>query len=271
MPAAARSRRLLLILLAAVLLGAAAVTAAVTTRDGEGAGRPAAPAAAPVAIEQPGPVLLVPGYGGDTAVLEPLAERLRGAGRDVTVLDLAGNGTGDLRASAEVLEAAASAALARTGAASVDVVGYSAGGLVARLWIADGHADVARRVLTLGSPHHGTELARLGARYAPDRCLEGCRQMLPDSEVLSVLNTDETPDGVDWVSVWTVQDRVVTPAESARLEGALNLPVQSVCADRPITHGQLPGDPVVQAIVTAELEVGEPVVLTPADCARLGG
>jgi hypothetical protein len=71
------------------------------------------------------------------------------------------------------------------------------------------------------------------------------------------------------VSVWTTADRTVTPPESARLDGALDLPVQSVCADSRVDHGQLPADPVVQGIVLAELAAGPPVELTAADCTRL--
>jgi triacylglycerol esterase/lipase EstA (alpha/beta hydrolase family) len=228
--------------------------------------------AGPVAQEKPGPVLLVPGYGGDTGSLQSLADVLTAAGRDVTVVALPGDGTGDLNASADALGAAVDAARARTGEPTVDVVGYSAGGLVARLWVADGHADVVRRVLTLGSPHHGTSLADLAGDVAPGSCPVGCQQMASDSDLLAGLNRgDETPSGPTWVSVWTTRDETVTPPESARLAGALNLPVQSVCAGARVGHGDLPRDPLVQQIVLAELAAGDPVRLGPADCAGLSG
>ncbi|MBA3279558.1 MAG: hypothetical protein H0U22_12775 [Geodermatophilaceae bacterium] len=90
--------------------------------------RAAVPSAA-VRQDQPGPVLMVPGLGGSTGGLDVLARRLEAGGRDVTVISLPGDGTGDLQAQA--LDQAVDAALARTGAASV-VVGYSAGGIVTR-------------------------------------------------------------------------------------------------------------------------------------------
>jgi triacylglycerol lipase len=230
------------------------------------------PAVAPVSQDRPGPVLLVPGYGGSTASLQALADRLIGSGRDATVVSLPGTGTGDLADAAGALGKAVDAALARTGAESVDVVGYSAGGVAARLWVADGGADVARRVVTLGSPHHGTSLADLAGDLAAGQCPLGCIQLGVDSDLLSRLNAgDETPDGPTWVSIWTTQDRTVTPPDSARLEGALNLPVQSVCARARIGHGDLPRDPLVQAMVLAQLAPGEPVPLDADDCARLGG
>ena len=150
----------------------------------------------PVAQDAQPPVLLVPGYGGATGDLEPLAAALRAQGREATIVHLAGDGTGDLNVQAGVLQAAVRTAL-RAGARSVDIVGYSAGGVTARLWLRayDG-GSVARRIVTLGSPQHGTDLASLASDIAPDSCPAACRQLVTDSDLVRSLNSgDETPAG----------------------------------------------------------------------------
>jgi triacylglycerol lipase len=258
----APARRRLVVAVLAVLAAAAVVVGVVTV---VGAGAPA-PADQAVA----GPVVLVPGYGGSTGSLQSLADALRSAGRDATVVALPGDGTGDLRVAAEALGTTVAAVRDRTGAPTVDVVGYSAGGVVARVWVADGGAEAVRRVLTLGSPHHGTTLVELAGSVVSAPCPEACRQLAPGSDLIRRLNAgDETPSGPSWVSIWTTQDRTVTPPESARLDGAVNLPVQSVCADAVVSHGDLPRAPVVQAMVLAELGAGVPPELKGADCSRL--
>lgn len=215
----------------------------------------------PVAQDDPGPILLVPGYGGSTSSLQVLQAALQKSGRDATVVELAGDGTGDLREQARVLDTAAHAALGRSGATSVDIVGYSAGGVVARLWVRDfGGGDLARRVVTLGSPHHGTDLAGLAGDLTPDTCPVACRQLVRDSDLLRALNAgDETPVGPLWVSIWTTDDQTVVPADSASIEGALDFSVQSICSSAHIEHGDLPRDPVVIAMTTLELGSGTPV------------
>ncbi len=225
-----------------------------------------------VAVPQnrPGPVLLVPGYGGSTNSLTKLADVLRSHGRTAEVVSLPGNGTGDLKTQARALDAAVKAILARTGAASVDVVGYSAGGVTARLWLRDdGGAALTRRLVTLGSPQHGTELAAAGSSL-PGSCPVACQQLDPDSALLRDLNAgDETPNGPQYVSVWTTADQVVVPPDSARLDGATGFSVQSVCASSQVSHSGLPTDPLVTAIVVAELDGPTTTTLTAADCSRL--
>lgn len=250
-------RRLLLQALA--LLAVIALAGAVLARVLDTAPLPGRAAQQDV----PGPVLLVPGYGGSTGALEVLAAALRGAGRDAQVVPLPGDGRGDLRESAAALERAADQALA-AGAPSVDVVGYSAGGVTARLYVRDNPADV-RRVVTLGSPHHGTKLAALGVALAPGQCPTACQQLAPGSDLLDGLNgDDETPDGPQWLSVWTTQDETVTPPESARLDGAVNVALQDVCPGLQVTHAQLPTGPVVRSLVLQALSAAD--VATPAGC-----
>ena len=257
-------RRLVLVLVGLVVVAvvAGAVTFAV--------GRLNRSATVAVAQNRPGPVLLVPGYGGSTNSLTKLADVLRGHGRTAEVVGLPGNGTGDLKAQARAVAAAAKAILARTGAASVDVVGYSAGGVTARLWLRDdGGTAFARRVITLGSPQHGTDLAALGSGL-PGSCPVACQQLDPDSTLLRDLNAgDETPNGPQYVSVWTTADQVVVPPDSARIDGAIGFSVQSVCATSRVSHTDLPTDPLVTAIVVAELDGATTSTLTAADCSRL--
>jgi triacylglycerol lipase len=258
-----------MVVAAAVVL-VVVVAAFVAVRALVGSAEAAQPAPAATARQRPGPVLLLPGYGGSTASLERLAARIRSAtGRDVRVVRTVGNGTGDLTEQARALETTVRGLLA-TGAPSVDVVGYSAGGVVARIW-ADrfGGAGQARRIVTLGSPHHGTEVASLASQLAPDECPTACLQLAPDSELLLGLPVGAIP-GPRWVSVWTRQDDVVTPPSSGRLEGAVDVELQAVCPSDRVNHGGLPDDRLVAGIVVRALA---PTPLTapprPSQCKEL--
>jgi hypothetical protein len=251
---------------AAAVLVLALLGTAVAVLVGRGGGTDT-PAARRVGVPQdkPGPVLLVPGYGGGTTSLDQLAATLRAAGRTAIVVHLPGGGTGDLRVQARAVGDAARSALAG-GAPSVDVIGYSAGGVVVRIWIRDdGGAKVARRVVTLGSPHHGTDVAALAVAVVGSACPTACRQLAPGSALLLRLNAgDETPAGPLWESIWTTGDELVTPADSARLAGAVDVVVQDVCPGRQVGHGQLPTDPAVQQLVLAALGTAPPH--RPAGC-----
>jgi triacylglycerol lipase len=211
---------------------------------------------------RPGPVVLVPGYGGGQSALSVLAGRIRATGRSATVVSLTADGTGDLAEQAVTLAAAVTRALAN-GAPSIDVVAYSAGGVVALLWVQRyGGVHVARRVVTLGSPLHGARLAATGTALVPGACPIACQQLAPGSALLTELDRAPLPPRLPWLSVWTQDDETVTPPDSARLSGAVNVPVQSVCPAAHPGHGDLPTDPVVTGLVLRAL--GAAPLSTPA-------
>lgn len=209
------------------------------------------------AQDKPGPVILIPGYGGSQTALDVLASRLRAQGKTATVLALPGGGTGDLQAQADTLAKSVKEAI-DGGAPSVDLVGYSAGGVVARLYVAE-HGDLGyvRRVVSLGSPFHGTTLAEAAATLVPGLCPEACHQLEPGSPLLKKIDSATfAGTGVQWLSLWTTDDEVVIPPDSARLTGAVNSSLQAVCADAQVAHGQLPTDPLVVGLVLSSFGKG---------------
>ncbi len=256
-------RRRLLVL--GCVLGTAALAAfgIVTLTGGDG---DVARADRPVPRQaEAGPVVLVPGYGGEARTLDVLAAQIRATGRPVSVVRLPAAGTGDLHEQAAVVDEYVSDAL-RDGAPSVDLIGYSAGGIVARLWSQehDG-AHKARRIITIGSPHHGTTLAAAGAAALPGACPTACQQLVPGSHLLAGLVTPVVHPPA-WLSLWTVQDQTVTPPDSARLEGAISLSVQSVCPALKVEHSQLPANPAVVRMVVAAIAPGPLTPPTSAAC-----
>lgn len=218
-----------------------------------------------------GPVVLVPGYGGRTASLDVLAEELRAAGRTAVVVRAVGDGTGDLREQAAALGDVVDELLASSDAPSVDVLGYSAGGVVVRWWAQEGGGVAqARRIVTLGSPHHGTDAASLANAVFGAGCPEACQQLRPDSDLLTRLNADdETAPGPRWTSIWTESDEVVTPPSSGALEGATDVALQEVCPGIVVGHGDLPRDPLVTALVLEAFGSGAVPATDGSDCARL--
>jgi triacylglycerol lipase len=254
-------RRGLLALLAVCVLAGLLVAG---VRVVQSAGAAVDPAARP-AQDVPGPVLLVPGYGGSQASLASLAQRIRATGRSAEVLALNGDGTGDLSAQVDVLDAAVDTAL-RAGAPSVDVVGYSAGGVVAGLWVArDDGAAKARRIVTLGAPLAGTRLASAGSVSLPSACPVACRQLSPGSAELTELARANVGARVPWLSIWTTDDQTVTPPDSARLAGAVNVPLQGLCPGARVDHGGLPRDPAVAGLVLNAITAAP--LRSPGGCA----
>lgn len=103
-----------------------------------------------------------------------------------------------------------------TGARRILLVCHSMGGLVARAYlIHQPDPDAVVKVVTLGTPHHGTVLARFGRGV-------DARQMRRRSPWLEQLNTS-AGSGVPITSIYTLHDNIVVPPDSAHLPRARNI------------------------------------------------
>jgi triacylglycerol lipase len=248
------------VLLGGLALAVAVIAAVAGVRLSRGQPEPVA--------GRPGVVLLVPGYGGGTTSLDELAARIRSTGRTATVVQLAGNGTGDLTVQARVLAGYVNRAIGG-GSGPVTVIGYSAGGVVAWLWDVDyGGAAQAGMIITLGSPLHGARIAAVGTGYDPAECPVACQQLAPGSALLTGLARSAQPRP-PWLSLWSTDDQTVQPPDSARLPGAVNVPLQSVCPGVDIQHDQLPTAPLVVGIVLRTLAAGHVSAPAQGGCANL--
>lgn len=148
------------------------------------------------------PVLLLHGYLGTGAAWAPLVRRLHEEGFvNVFALryDSLSAGVPELAA---VLADAARTAMARTGYAGVHLVGHSLGGLVARYAVQRLGLDrVTRSVVTIGTPHRGSRLARLGVGPA-------VAQLRPGSVLLRQLPPLTETGHVRWAVIYASADIV---------------------------------------------------------------
>jgi triacylglycerol lipase len=202
-----------------------------------------------------GPVLLVPGYGGGTQPLEPMASTLRAQGVAYEFIGI-DDGTADLNVYAQRVITRAQQLVAN-GAPSVDIVGFSAGGVIARIAGTDPVGrPLIRRIATIGSPHAGTTVAALGALFG--QCPPACEQLDPDSALLNQLPPASSSDR--YLTVWSRSDDVIRPPESSELENASGLVVQDLC-NRTVGHNAVMSDPVTLIAVPAYL-AGSPLPTT---------
>lgn len=97
----------------------------------------------------------------------------------------------------------------------IDVLGFSMGGLIARIWIQLlGGAARTRRFISVASPHRGSLVAVPWPRFL----LAGIADMKPGSELLRRLDADLTPlQQIDCTSFYIASDLMVVPGWRAVL------------------------------------------------------
>lgn len=224
-----------------VLAAVGAVLALTVGATPAGAATDSATGGGVVAQATPDPVVIVNGTLSPQFVTEPLAVRLRADGYTVRTFVLTNLGTGDIRDTARDLATFVAQVRAETGAARVDLIGHSQGGLVERQFVkTEGGADQVDSLIMLGSPNHGTSVASLVEMFAGGDCLGfvACQQMATNSPYIQALNAgDDTIGNVRYTSIFTRYDELATPYDTARLgDGAANIFVQGQCPLRFVGH-----------------------------------
>lgn len=162
-------------------------------------------------------VVLIHGFVCNRALWTPLMQRLRREGVPFVAVSLEPV-FGGIDQYVPIIEAAVRRIEAGTGEAPV-LLCHSMGGLAARAWLranaqAGGSDERVQRVITIGSPHHGTWLARWG--LAPNT-----QQMRQGNPWLAELAAGESASRhARFTCFYGHCDNIVFPASTALLPGA---------------------------------------------------
>lgn len=200
--------------------------------------------------QHPNPVVLVHGTFENMAknwsVLSP---QLANAGYCVFALNYGNDATGPIEDSAQQLANFVDAVRGATGAAKVDLVGHSQGGMMPRYYLKflGGAAKVHDLIGIVPSNHGTTTPLAQPAGYAD---CPACTEQIAGSSFLQKLNAGgDTLAGPYYTVVSTKYDEVVTPYTSAFLSGptqqVANITLQDKCPTDTFEHDQSPNDPVV--------------------------
>lgn len=176
------------------------------------------------------PILLVHGIVDNHSIFTRLDHTLRSRGFATVAAHDYGLLTADVPQAAAALGATIAGLARATGHDRVHVVGHSLGGLLARWFVQKQGGDaLVDTLVTLGTPHGGTELARL-APLVP--LLPMARQLGPTSEVVRSLAEPAPGCRTRFVAYASDIDHLVVPSRNARVEhpdlDATNVTVRGV-------------------------------------------
>ncbi len=179
-------------------------------------------------------VVLVHGFFCNRGLWNPWMKVLRAEGIPFVAVNLEPV-FGSIEHYAEIVEAAVERVEKSTGLPAV-LVGHSMGGIAIRAWLARFNADArVRKVITIGTPHHGTWLARFG------HTTNG-RQMRHRGPWIADLASREPAERyAKFTCYYGNCDNIVFPSSAAMLDGAENIHVPATA------HVQMAFDPLVLA------------------------
>jgi triacylglycerol esterase/lipase EstA (alpha/beta hydrolase family) len=194
------------------------------------------------------PVLLVHGYGCNSGYWRSMSKALAKAGITHHAIDMEPV-LGSIDDYAVVVHRAVETLCRETGHSRIVIVAHSMGGLATRAYLRDHGGERTAKAITLGTPHHGTALARHAVglnteqmHWTPDGAAGVSSAWL---QRLHAGETDATRALL--VSIYSHHDNIISPQTSSHLAGARNIELSG------IGHVELALHPQVQAIVVDEI------------------
>lgn len=161
----------------------------------------------------PRPIIVLHGYAMNRANFLPLAYRLARAGLG-PIFGFEYWTLGRTAAASRQLGWFVDQVREATGAAEVDLVGHSMGGVVARYYVTLAGGDgYVKNLITLGSPHAGTEISAIGIGHPT-------RELLLGSKLLARLAAAPPPRHTRMTLVWSRADALVPGARQTALPGS---------------------------------------------------
>lgn len=161
----------------------------------------------------PRPIIVLHGYAMNRANFVPLGFRLARAGLG-PVIGFEYWTLGRTAAAARQLAWFVDFVLDRTGARQVDLIGHSMGGVVARYYVALGGGDgPVANLITLGSPHAGTDVSKIGIGHPT-------RELLIGSKLVIRLSAAPTPQYTKLTTIFSRADALVPEAHQREIPGA---------------------------------------------------
>jgi triacylglycerol esterase/lipase EstA (alpha/beta hydrolase family) len=117
-----------------------------------------------------------------------------------------------------------------TGHDKIIILAHSMGGLAARAYIRDHGAAFIAKVITLGTPHHGTALARFGKGENSHqmRWIGSARDGHPSDWLANLARFENADTYKLFVSMYSHHDNIIAPQTSCRLIGARNIALSGI-------------------------------------------
>lgn len=175
------------------------------------------------------PVLLIHGYGCNSGYWHPLSKQLSRSGIAHHAIDMEPIFS-DIDDYVPQVRQAVVRLCDETGNDRIIILAHSMGGLVARAYLRTHKNSHVTRVITLGTPHHGTVLANyaIGVNSKQMHRFDRFSHEKLFNWLMALAQSEKLATYAIFTSIYSLHDNIIAPQSSCALPGAINIPIQGI-------------------------------------------